>query len=249
MSTLKKNRRITAILYAILIIVVVSVFCISLFSTAIGDKKEKSAAPKATEQATRPITVTEKIPDLSSGSDAALPAQTEPAATETEAPAEPTVSLVPTYSMPIVGGTVSKTFSDSVATYSQTMNDYRVHTGIDIYAPVGTAVVCCSDGVIENVWEDPFDGTCVLVDHGNGLRSRYCNLSPELPKSIVVGAAIMEGETLGGVGQSMITESADTHHLHFEMSVDGTPVDPLSYIDPAGEDADVFEDIAETKAE
>ena len=135
MSTLKKNRRITAILYAILIIVVVSVFCISLFSTAIGDKKEKSAAPKATEQATRPITVTEKIPDLSSGSDAALPAQTEPAATEPEAPAEPTVSLVPTYSMPIVGGTVSKTFSDSVATYSQTMNDYRVHTGIDIYAP------------------------------------------------------------------------------------------------------------------
>lgn len=132
-------------------------------------------------------------------------------------------------SMPI-DGTVTKDFTDDIAVYSLTMNDYRVHNGIDIYAPVGTNVKACAAGTVERVWEDPFLGSCVEINHGGGVKSLYANLSSEFPRGMEAGATVLAGDVIGGVGSSMIIEMADTDHLHFAVSVDGVHVDPLDYM-------------------
>ncbi len=129
-----------------------------------------------------------------------------------------------------VNGTVTKAFTDDIAVYSLTMNDYRVHNGIDIDAPIGTNVTACAAGVVERVWEDPFWGNCITVNHGGGICSTYANLSPELPRGMEAGATVLAGDIIGGIGESMIIEMADSDHLHFTVSVNGVYVDPTDYM-------------------
>lgn len=130
--------------------------------------------------------------------------------------------------MPI-HGEITKAFTDDIAVYSLTMNDWRVHNGIDIAAPVGTGVAACADGVIERVWMDPFLGQCVEISHGGSIRSRYANLSPDLPRGIEAGATVLCGDIIGGVGETMALEMADSPHLCFTLTVDGICVDPTAY--------------------
>ncbi len=129
-----------------------------------------------------------------------------------------------------VHGEIAKDFTDDVAVYSLTMNDYRVHRGIDITAPVGTNVSACAAGVVERVWLDPFLGQCVEINHGGEIRSQYAGLSADLPRGIEAGATVLAGDVIGGVGETMIIEMADSEHLHFSMTVDGIHVDPTDYM-------------------
>lgn len=130
-----------------------------------------------------------------------------------------------------VHGEIAKDFTEDVAVYSLTMNDYRVHAGVDIAAPVGTNVSACAAGVIERVWLDPFLGQCVEINHGGEIKSQYANLSTDLPRGIEAGATVLAGDVIGGVGETMIIEMADTDHLHFSMTVDGVYVDPTEYME------------------
>ena len=129
-----------------------------------------------------------------------------------------------------VGGEIAKAFTEDVAVYSLTMNDYRVHSGIDITAPVGTNVSACAAGVVERVWYDPFLGQCIEINHVGNIRSQYANLSPDLPRGIEAGATVLAGDVIGGVGETMIIEMADSDHLHFSLTVDGIYVDPTEYM-------------------
>lgn len=133
------------------------------------------------------------------------------------------------FSLP-VSGKLGKTYSVDTLVYSLTMNDYRAHTGIDVCAPVGTAVCACADGVVECVSADPLNGTWITVIHGGGLRSRYCGLSEELPKGIAEGTTLTAGTLIGYVGETMGCESAEASHVHVEMTLDGKTVDPLGYL-------------------
>ena len=129
-----------------------------------------------------------------------------------------------------VHGEIAKDFTEDVAVYSLTMNDYRVHQGIDIAAPVGTNVTACADGVVERVWLDPFYGQCVEINHGGNIKSQYANLSADLPRGMEAGVTVLAGDVIGGVGETMIIEMADSEHLHFSMTVDGVYVDPTDYM-------------------
>ena len=141
--------------------------------------------------------------------------------------AEPTP---PTYTMP-VGGSVTKAFSNDILVYSTTMNDYRVHNGVDLSAGVGTPVKAFTDGTVEAVYEDPMLGYTVVVDHGNETKSYYSNLSSAFPEGIEAGKKVKEGEVIGGIGESILVECAEEPHLHFEVKVNGEYVDPMSYFE------------------
>jgi murein DD-endopeptidase MepM/ murein hydrolase activator NlpD len=100
----------------------------------------------------------------------------------------------------------------------------RMHQGIDIGVGYGTPIHAAAAGtVIYCGWETGY-GNLVVIDHGNNLATAYAHQS-----SIAVscGQQVTQGQVIGYVGA---TGHATGPHLHFEVRVDGNPVDPLGYL-------------------
>lgn len=127
-------------------------------------------------------------------------------------------------------GYISREFSGDELLYTPTMNDFRTHGGIDIAADIGSPVCSFADGVISDIYDDPFMGTTVVISHSGSVVSSYSNLSPDLPKEITVGTQVSVGQVIGGVGESAIIESADVPHLHFELYKDEVCVNPEEFL-------------------
>ena len=128
-----------------------------------------------------------------------------------------------------VSGSIMKGHSTETPVFSQTLGDWRVHTGIDIAAEVGTEVKAVADGTVSAVRNDHFMGKTVEVTHNGGIVSVYSNLSNN-GITVKVGDTVKAGDTLGVVGDTSLTELADESHLHFEILVSGVSVNPLDYI-------------------
>ena len=143
-------------------------------------------------------------------------AETEPERTEpvtTTEKTEPTV-IERVYVIP-VHGYVLKDYTMDLPVYSVTMNDYRVHNGVDISASVGDPVYAFSDGVVSKIYNDPMMGQTVVIDHGDGLLSVYQNLQVTLPENIETGVRVEAGDVIGAVGETALIECAEVPHLHF----------------------------------
>ena len=98
----------------------------------------------------------------------------------------------------------------------------RMHEGIDIAAPCGTAIRAAASGsIIFAGWMDGY-GNIVVIDHGNGLATAYAHQS-----AIYAGGGVSQGQTIGAVGS---TGHSTGCHLHFEVRVNGSPVDPMGYL-------------------
>jgi murein DD-endopeptidase MepM/ murein hydrolase activator NlpD len=101
---------------------------------------------------------------------------------------------------------------------------FEFHTGQDIDAPWGSPVVAAASGtVIIAGWQNGY-GQVVHVDHGSGLTTRYGHLSQI---DVKVGQNISRGENLGRVGS---TGRSTGPHLHYEVRIKDTPVNPLPYL-------------------
>lgn len=144
---------------------------------------------------------------------------------ETKAPQkEPAVRMKP------ASGYISREFSKDELLYTPTMNDFRTHDGIDITGDIGSPVCAFADGEIADIYNDPFMGMTVVITHSGGLVSCYSNLSEDIPADIYVGASVSVGDTIGGIGESAIIESAEVPHVHFEIYKDEVCVNPEEYI-------------------
>jgi murein DD-endopeptidase MepM/ murein hydrolase activator NlpD len=100
----------------------------------------------------------------------------------------------------------------------------RMHEGIDIGVAYGTAIHAAASGtVIYCGWESGY-GNLTVIDHGGGLATAYGHQS-----SIAVscGQQVSQGEVIGYVGS---TGHSTGPHLHFEVRVNGSPVDPMGYL-------------------
>jgi hypothetical protein len=84
-------------------------------------------------------------------------------------------------------------------------------------------------GEVEKVYNDPLLGCTVVIDHGSDVKTFYSNLAnnESLAK---VGDTLSAGECIGNIGDTSISELAEEPHLHFEVSVGDSFVDPLEYI-------------------
>jgi len=132
---------------------------------------------------------------------------------ETAAPT-PTEQPKATLLLPVSGG-ISKDFSAEELVFSETMQDWRVHEGIDLAAEEGAEVIAAADGVVELAGDDGMMGVCVLLQHPDGTKTYYANLKEEgLPE---VGAEIYAGQVIGQVGKTAGAEIAEPSHLHFEL--------------------------------
>lgn len=124
-------------------------------------------------------------------------------------------------------GEITKDFSDSSLVYSETLEEWTVHLGIDIKAEKGSAVSASEQGTVESIKNDPRYGLTVTIAHENGYKTIYSNLlSAEF---IAEGQEVEKGQTIGSVGDNAAFEIADEPHLHFEMKKDGETVNPSNY--------------------
>ena len=133
-----------------------------------------------------------------------------------------------TFVSPVVGN-ITKGHSIDTPVFSDTLNEWRVHTGIDISADEGSNVYASAKGVVIRVYNDPFLGNTVEVSHEGGIVSVYSNLSPTDIK-VKEGDNVTSGALIGKVGDSSLSELADESHLHFAIKVNGVSVNPLDYI-------------------
>lgn len=98
------------------------------------------------------------------------------------------------------------------------------HAGLDLRAPLGTPVVSTADGLVFFAGRDAGYGNAVLVEHGYGITTKYGHLDKI---SVVVGQEVKKGQTVGTVGMTGRTTGP---HLHYEVKVNDTPVNPYRYL-------------------
>lgn len=101
------------------------------------------------------------------------------------------------------------------------------HAGIDLLGGSGEAIHSAADGVVVRAGWWAGYGKVVVVDHGNGLETRYGHLSRFHVKE---GDSVRQGEVIGGMGS---TGRSTGTHLHFEIRIDGRAVDPQPFLDLA----------------
>ena len=129
--------------------------------------------------------------------------------------------IPPTYIKPISGGRVSSNFgSRSAPTKGASTN----HKGVDWSVPIGTTVVASNAGtVVQAGWVSGY-GYAVYINHADGRQTRYGHLSKVLVK---VGQTVAQGEKIALSGN---TGRSTGPHLHFEIRINGTAVNPLKYL-------------------
>jgi hypothetical protein len=132
-----------------------------------------------------------------------------------------------------VNGDIMKKYSVDALVFSQTLNDYRVHTGVDFASEAGSAVHAYTDGVILEIYDDPMMGKTVAIEHDYDLVSYYMNLDNVLPEGIAVGKNVKAGDVIGVVGKTALVEVGDDSHIHFELKVGGVTIDPEKELDGA----------------
>lgn len=141
---------------------------------------------------------------------------------------KPTGETVLTFVSPTVG-TVAKSHSTTVPVFSNTLDEWRIHTGIDITTEEGAEVVAAEAGEVSAVFNHPMLGMTVEITHSATHKSIYSNLDGD-SVTLTVGARVSSGDVIGRVGDTAVIEIADEPHLHFELLVGGVAVNPLDYI-------------------
>jgi murein DD-endopeptidase MepM/ murein hydrolase activator NlpD len=102
----------------------------------------------------------------------------------------------------------------------------RPHEGIDVTAPSGTPIEAPAAGTVSDAgWESGY-GNSVTIDHGFGLVTKFAHASKILVRQ---GQRVSRGQRIALVGS---TGLATAPHLHYEVHVNGRPVDPLKYVLP-----------------
>ena len=127
-----------------------------------------------------------------------------------------------------VDGEVLSGYAMEVLSYNQTTRDWRVHNGVDYGAEAGTPVVAAADGEVYTVYEDEQMGYTVVIRHEGGYVTKYASLDAEV--SVSPGDAVQMGQTIGTVGSTALMENALGDHVHFSVTKNDEPVDPMEFL-------------------
>lgn len=127
-----------------------------------------------------------------------------------------------------VSGDIIKDFAMDTLIYSNTLEEWTTHSGIDIKANKTSIVVASEEGTVESIKNDPRYGLTIVIAHENGFKTIYSNLLTT--EFVSEGKKVEKGETIATVGETASFEISDEAHLHFEMYKDGEVVNPTIYL-------------------
>lgn len=190
-------------------------------SSSSSSSKTESSSPESSAVSESPSPQESSAPadPVSSEPDSSEepPAVSAGTAPESSAPSVPTPDAL---QYPL-GSSVSKGYSGESLLYSETMKDWRSHTGVDISGKAGDTVKASAAGTVKSVSSESIYGVTVVIDHGE-LTASYCGLGTT---SVKEGDSVSIGQGIGTLGE-VPCEAADGVHLHFEVSRSGKLLDP-----------------------
>lgn len=120
-----------------------------------------------------------------------------------------------------VAGVLTSSFGQRIDPFG---GEGAFHRGVDISAPYGTPIIAAADGYVEQAEEMNGYGRCVVLDHGRGVSTIYGHMSAF---RVTVGQTVQRGDIIGFVGMSGRSTGA---HVHYEVRLHGTPVNPYTYL-------------------
>ena len=218
-----KNKKLNRT--TVLTIITLAVATIIVITAAIMSNRSK-----------KPIEVPTDTPQIEDPTDAPQTEEPTEQPSETKKPSSSSTgsstvgNKLPSFILP-VSGSLSSKHDPELQVYSSTMNDYRVHLGIDLTTKENAPVYSAADGKVSKIWVDPLMGYCMAISHSGNCVTIYKNLGETLADGIAEGASVRSGQLIGSVGESAMVEVAEEPHLHFEMTVGDLSVDPLEYFD------------------
>ena len=127
-----------------------------------------------------------------------------------------------------VEGEIMKAYAKDNLVYSETLQEWTTHLGIDIKADKTTVVKAAEAGTVKTIKNDPRYGLTIIIEHDDGYKTVYANLLSS--EFVVEGEKIEKGQSIGTVGNTATFEIADEPHLHFEILKDGVQIDPSNFI-------------------
>jgi murein DD-endopeptidase MepM/ murein hydrolase activator NlpD len=120
-----------------------------------------------------------------------------------------------------VEGVLTSSFGERLDPFS---GEGAFHKGVDISAGIGTAIIAPADGIVTEAQDSNGYGRCVMIDHGHGVTTVYGHLASY---AVVAGQRVHRGDTIGYVGMTGRSTGA---HVHYEVRLHGTPVNPYTYL-------------------
>lgn len=127
-----------------------------------------------------------------------------------------------------VEGEIMKAYAKDNLVYSETLQEWTTHLGIDIKADKTTVVKAAEAGTVKTIKNDPRYGLTIIIEHDDGYKTVYANLLSS--EFVVEGEKIEKGQSIGTVGNTATFEIVDEPHLHFEILKDGVQIDPSNFI-------------------
>jgi len=125
---------------------------------------------------------------------------------------------------PVSGARITMAYGDATNPFSGKMEK---HAGIDLAQEAGVPVVAPLNGKVRSAANEGDRGNAVVIDHGNGLETRFHHLGE---MNVQVGQTIAKGDKIGTVGS---TGKSTGPHVHFEVRDFGEPIDPSGYVKTA----------------
>ena len=216
-KTKTKGKRFYYAIMSVLLVACASTAAVAFFSSNVGDDTNYSQLPEVIGSP-----FPRELPALVPNDDVSDPASST--ITKKKPIVDKKKVSYPKTMVAPVFGSVLLEFAQDKMVFSNTMQRWGVHTGVDIAANIGTAVKAVAAGTVEAVISDPRFGRTVIIDHGGNVRSLYSNLAETV--QVTTGQNVKQGAVVGTVGDTAKIESLDKSHLHFEVQEKHMPVNP-----------------------
>lgn len=132
------------------------------------------------------------------------------------------------FSLPVEKYTLGMGYSEDALIYNKTLKEWSTHLGIDYITEKDQKVYAVYDGVVETIEYSILEGTTIVIDHGNDLKTTYSSLSNNV--EVNVGDRINKGDVIGYTSDSSASEAKEGYHVHFSVLEQNEYVDPEKYI-------------------
>lgn len=206
-----------------------------------GEGQQPNATPQASgsaqeESSHSAVNDDPEAPENTASAAQETGAQVEPEPTQQPAESsqqEQVPATAPLYEIsteliwPVEGGEALNAYSAGAPVYSETMKDWRIHTGLDIAAESEAPVLACANGQVKETYTDSMLGNVVLVEHGP-YQFYYCGVGENF--LVNPGDVVTMGQQLGVV-TAVPFEAAEEPHLHLEVRRDGVALDPQAVLE------------------